>query len=396
MRLPAFTLIVFSCNLFAQKATPEKLVAQAESLIARQQFVESLKPLNDCIEKFPAHVAAYQLRGDVKEKLDKPTEALTDLNIAVALDPESADLLLNRAVLAFKLKRFDLAKPDFKKLLNFKSIETNTVYFRQSNNEGVDNIMTVQSNIQDQLFNYLGLIHLELNNLDSAIFNFNSAIAINQKQPDYYAHRGLASLKADQAEKAAQDFYFALHLNPDHSVSKNNLAAIKRKEGNLAEAEKLLREAKLANAKAKQHHSGLALLQLESGHYAASILNFDTAILIEPQDGELFISRGLAKEKLNDLDGAMRDYSTAIQLDDKWPKAWFVQGNIFLKKNQLTEALENYTMAINLEENYAFAYHNRAIVYMRMGNNKSACQDIIKAEMGMTVDAASKRKMCGN
>lgn len=396
MRLLVAIFVLISLNLFAQKVTPEKLVAQAEAFIFKQQYAESLQPLNECIEKFPAFADGYKLRGEVKEKLDKPLEALTDFNIAVALNPESPEILLNRALLAFKLKRFDLAKPDFRKILHFQGTETNTVYFRQSNNEGVDNIMTVQSNIHDQVYNYLGLINYELNDLDSAIYNFNSAIAINGRQPDYYAHRGLANLKAGETQKASQDFYFALRLNPDHSVSKNNLSTIKRKEGNVAEAEKLLREAKLANAKAQQHHSGLALLQMESGQYAEAILNFDTAILIDPKDGELLVSRGLAKEKLNDLSGAMRDYSRAIQLDDQWPKAWFVQGNIFLKRNQLPEALENYTMAISLDENYALAYHNRAIANMRLGNKKNACEDILNAEKGMIIDSASKAKMCGN
>jgi tetratricopeptide (TPR) repeat protein len=396
MRLPVALFVLTSLNLFAQRVTPEKLMAQAEALVARQQYRESLQPLNVCIEKFPAFADAYRLRGEVKEKLDQPVEALTDFNIAVALNPESSEILLGRAILAFGLKRFDLAKPDFRKLLSFRDMETNTVYFRQSNNEGVDNILTVQSNIQDQVYNYLGLISYELNELDSALYNFNAAITLNRRQPDYYAHRGLVYLKTSEWDKASQNFYLALQLNPDHSVSKNNLATIKRKAGNITEAEKLLREAKLANAKAQQHHAGLALLQMESRQYTEAILNFDTAILIEPNDGELFISRGLAKEKLNDLNGAMGDYSLAIQLDEHSPKAWFVQGNIFLKKNQLSEALENYTMAISLDENYALAYHNRAITYMRLNNQKSACEDIRKAEKGMAVDPQAKAKICGN
>jgi tetratricopeptide (TPR) repeat protein len=318
------------------------------------------------------------------------------LNIAVELMPESPEILLNRAILAYKLKRFDLAKPDFRRLLTFRGTETNMVYFRQSNNEGVDNIMTAQSNIQDQVYNYLGLIEYSLENLPSSVLYFDSAIAINKRQPDYFAHRGLTRLKQNEFQSAQQDFYQALRIEPDHAVSKNNLATLKRKEGNVAEAEKLLREAKLANAKAQQHHSGLALLQLESGQYAEAILNFDTAILIEPKDGELLVSRGLAKEKLNDLKGAMRDYTRAIQLDEQWPKAWFMQGNIFLKQNQLNEALENYSMAISLDENYSLAYHNRAITYMKLGNQKSACTDIHLAEKGMSVDAKTITRMCGN
>ena len=396
MRWFIVILTITSVQTFAQKITAEKLIAKAETQLTNGQNEESLRTLNDCLEKFPTEALAYQLRAQVREKLGDPSGALTDLNIAVELLPESPEILLSRAVLAYKLKRFDLAKPDFRKLLTFRGTETNMVYFRQSNNEGVDNIMTAQSNIQDQVYNYLGLIEYSLGNLASSILYFDSAIAINKRQPDYYAHRGLVRLKQNDLQTAQQDFYQALGIEPEHAVSKNNLAALKRKEGNVVEAEKLLREAKLANAKAQQHHSGLALLQLESGQYAEAILNFDTAILIEPKDGELFVSRGLAKERLNDLKGAMRDYTRAIQVDEQWPKAWFMQGNIFLKQNQLNEALENYSMAISLDPNYSLAYHNRAITHMKLGNKKNACDDIRFAEKGMVIDSKTLSRMCGN
>jgi tetratricopeptide (TPR) repeat protein len=396
MRWLIVILAIGSIQTFAQKVTAQKLIAKAETLLANGQFEESLQTLNHCVEKFPAEPSTYQLRAQVKEKLNDFPGALTDLNIAVELMPESPEILLNRAILAYKLKRFDLAKPDFRRLLTFRGTETNMVYFRQSNNEGVDNVMTLQSNIQDHVYNYLGLIEYSLENLPSSILYFDSAIAINKRQPDYFAHRGLVRLKQNEFQSAQQDFHQALRIEPEHAVSKNNLAALKRKEGNVAEAEKLLREAKLTNAKTQQHHSGLALLQLESGLYAEAILNFDTAILIEPKDGELFVSRGLAKEKLNDLKGAMRDYTRAIQIDEQWPKAWFMQSNIFLKQNQLAEALENYSMAISLDTNYSLAYHNRAITYMKLGNQKSACTDIHSAEKGMSIDAKTITRMCGN
>lgn len=396
MRLLIVLLGLISSSLLAQKLTPEILISEAESFIAQNKHAEALRSLNACIERFPSVTYAYQLRSNVQEDLGKHSEALTDLNMAVELSPESSEILLNRALLAFKLKRYDLAKPDFRRLLSIRSSETNTVYFRQSNNEGVDNIMTAQSNIHDQLYNYLGLIEFQLGELNSAIILFDSAIAINKKQPDYFAHRGLAVLKQGTTELAAQDFNHALLLNPDHAVSKNNLATIKRNEGKIAEAEKLLYEAKLANAKAQHHHAGLALLQMESSRYAEAILNLDTAILIEPTDGELYLNRGLANEKLNNLNGAMSDCSKAIQIDEHWAKAWFVQGNIYLKQNHWNEALENYNMAITLDDNYSLAYYNRAIIYMRLGKKKSACEDILKAEKGMPVDRKAKASMCSN
>jgi len=180
MRWLIALLVIGSIQTFAQKVMAEKLVTKAEISLANGQFEETLQTLNTCIEKFPTEPTAYQLRAQVKEKLDDFPGALTDLNIAVELMPESPEILLNRAILAYKLKRFDLAKPDFQRLITFQGTETNMIFFRQSNNEGVDNVMTAQSNIQDQVYNYLGLIEYSLENFPSSVLYFDSAIAINK------------------------------------------------------------------------------------------------------------------------------------------------------------------------------------------------------------------------
>jgi tetratricopeptide (TPR) repeat protein len=110
----------------------------------------------------------------------------------------------------------------------------------------------------------------------------------------------------------------------------------------------------------------------------------------------LYLNRGLAKEKLNDLDGAMRDFEKALQIDDQWPKAWFAQGNIFMKKRMWTEAVENFSAAITLHETYGLAYHNRALAYFHLGQFPKACQDILSAETnGTKVDVKLKAKSCG-
>ncbi len=395
MRLVVFILFV-GINLQAQTNSGEKLLTIAQQKNSEGKWNEALDYLNQCLNAQPALVEAYMLRGEVKEKLNYPTQALTDYSIAVELMPQMSEAYLNRGVLAYKLKRFDLARSDFRKLLTIKNTETNTVYFRQSNNESVDKIFTAQSGIHDLVYNYLGLIETEAGEISKSILYFDSAIAVNSKAPDYFAHRGLAWLKSGNNEKAVQDFYQALILDPDHAVSKNNLAAIKRKEGNFAEAEKFLMEAKRANAKAPNHYSALALLQLESGRYQESILNFDTAIALEPKDGDLFINRGLAKEKRHDWNGALLDFEAALQIDPEWPKAWFVQGNNFMKQEKWQQALENYTVAITYDDNYSIAYYNRAIVQFKLGQKKQACDDLQMAESkGITVDNKMRIRICG-
>ena len=392
MRFKIFLFITFT--LQAQTQWEEKWLEQIHVLLREEKYSEASKNLNQLIQANPLLAEAYTLRGRINERTGQYDKALTDYGIALNLKPTELEANFNRAVAAYRLKRYDLAKPDFKRVLSIKSSETNTIYFRRSNNENVDKVVTAQSSISDLVYNYLGLIDTSLKQYDSAIFYFNAAISINATA-DYYAHRGLAYQSVGDHEKAMLDFTHALQLEPDHGVSKNNLAAIKKKEGNYAEAEKLLMEAKTSNPKSATHFSDMALLQMESGRYREAILNFDSAISKAPPDGELYLTRGLGKEKLNDLDGAMRDFEMALRIDDQWPKAWFAEGNIFMKKRMWTQAIENYSVAITFNERYALAYHNRAIANYQLGRFTEACNDIRLAESdGLTVDAKLKERCC--
>jgi tetratricopeptide (TPR) repeat protein len=382
-------------SLPAQQKSENQFFALAQQKMKTMEWERAKDYLNQCLIAIPTFAEGYAARGEVNEKLSKPTEALTDYSIAIELAPETPDIYLKRGVLALQLGRLDLSRSDFRKLLSLGYTETNTIYFRQSNDESVDKVFTLQSGITDMVYNYLGLVETKAGDYNTAILYFDSAIRVNSKAPDYYAHRGLAYLNQKENQKATIEFEKALAVDPGHSISKNNLAIIKRQEGKLDEAERYLNEAKFEANSTSGHYASLALVLLESGRYKEAILNFDSAIALDPKEGELFINRGLAKEKLNDWKSARRDFDKAIQIDSEWPKAWFVEGNHFMKQKQWQQALENYSVAITLDEDYALAYYNRAIVRHQLRHFNEACTDLQKAEsLGMTIEAKMKSKFC--
>ena len=163
----------------------------------------------------------------------------------------------------------------------------------------------------------------------------------------------------------------------------------------MVEAEKFLLQAKSSNKYLPEHYTNLALLQMENGRFREAILNLDSAIALDKTDGELYINRGLAKEKVKDWKGAAKDFERALQIDAEWPKAWFVQGNHFMKLKKWNEAFENYSVAIAFNENYGAAYYNRAIVQYELGRKKNACQDLLTAQTkGMKIELKMKSRFC--
>ncbi|MBY0245154.1 MAG: tetratricopeptide repeat protein [Sphingobacteriaceae bacterium] len=64
---------------------------------------------------------------------------------------------------------------------------------------------------------------------------------------------------------------------------------------------------------------------------------------------KVYCQRGIAKENLNDFDGAMEDYNKGVQLFGKrsnYPLVYFLRGKLKFKKKQYKEALEDYDLVI--------------------------------------------------
>ena len=69
------------------------------------------------------------------------------------------------------------------------------------------------------------------------------------------------------------------------------------------------------------------------------------------QNAATYGSRGTAKERKGDLDGAMADYNQAIKLNPKNASAYNNRGNAKTKKGDLNGAMADYNQAIKLNPN---------------------------------------------
>jgi tetratricopeptide (TPR) repeat protein len=64
-----------------------------------------------------------------------------------------------------------------------------------------------------------------------------------------------------------------------------------------------------------------------------------------------YVSRGVAKDKQGDLNGALADYNQAIKIYPKFPSAYFDRGLIKQRRGDLNGAFADYNQAIALNPN---------------------------------------------
>lgn len=391
---------------FAQRVsgtTSKSEVSQKEKVSLREQSEQFLKEGDQenalrfataAVANNPSEPQNYLTRSKVYEVLGKLNAALTDLSIAVELSPSDAAIRFDRAWLAYREGRTDLARSDFRILLNKGNTVTSSVYYRQ-NYGRIDRISTMESGIQDMMFHYLGLTELKAGNFKRAIELFDSALLFNPKDPDVYAHRGVAWEKSGKPEKAELDYDQAFRLNPDHPLSMQKKSELMVTRGKFKEAEEELNSAIRNHPSIGAFYAQRGYLRFSRENFSGAISDYDSAILLGTKDADLWINRGLAFEKISRGDEAMENYRQALKADPTNVKAWFTQGNLLLKRGNLLNSIENFSIALSIDSAYAACYHNRAIAQQKLGKKMEACRDLRKSQQyGLKPDEQLLRTVC--
>lgn len=111
--------------------------------------------------------------------------------------------------------------------------------------------------------------------------------------------------------------------------------------------------------------------------------DLNTAIELNPNYVEAYLSRGIEKYDLEDYQGAISDYTKAIEIDKKNFDCYAYRGIAKTKLNDNNGALADYNKAIEINPKYAFCYGIRGVLKYNLGLKEEACLDFSKAgELG--------------
>jgi tetratricopeptide (TPR) repeat protein len=94
-------------------------ILRANALAHKKNYQEALAHLDQSISLKPS-ARAYKVRGHVHYAMGNYQKAWNDLNQAVALAPDSATILADRAIVNFQLGKREDAKKDIRRALELK------------------------------------------------------------------------------------------------------------------------------------------------------------------------------------------------------------------------------------------------------------------------------------
>jgi tetratricopeptide (TPR) repeat protein len=153
-------------------------------------FEEAIKELDITLRLNPRHIDATFLRGYAYAVTGQPDKALTDINKALQMKPDYAEVYVVRGfVYRFHMADYDRAIADYKKAIALAP----TLGWAYSE---------------------LGYIYYLLEEYDRAIITLDKAVQVSPLFAEAYYNRGMVYSDMDESEKAIKDFTRAIQLQP--------------------------------------------------------------------------------------------------------------------------------------------------------------------------------------
>lgn len=135
------------------------------------------------------------------------------------------------------------------------------------------------------------------------------------ERADAQALRGRAYRDAGDVTAALRDFEAALRVNENQFVALEGRAAILLASGQIDSAEPLIDRLIEAGHALGQSNLMKGDAAMARSNYAAALAAYDSALEAEPEFALAYARRGRAKQRLEDIDGALADYQAALERD---------------------------------------------------------------------------------
>ena len=317
-------LSMHSCDGMQQqsKSNTSELEAQADSIA---QLDSLLRTINQRIIDNPNDYTAYLERARYWGDRAMFPNAYTDILRAIGIDSTKSDIYLLRGELYFKQEKVKEAYDDYSTCLRFDSLSVQGLLKKT----GID---------------------IVLGNHDVARRQLNTALRVNEFEPEAYYLRGRLYKTMGDTDVSASSYKTAIEVDPDYYDAYIEVG--------------LLYAAKKSDL-AKEYYT--------------------SAIGIRPRSVEAWYNKAMylqetgfrKKERYKE---AFTCYDEILKIDPTFVAAHFNKGFVFLEYMQQYDSASHYfSNAVNIFPGYFQAYYNRGLCNESLNKRAEAEADYRKA-----------------
>ena len=317
-------LSLHSCDGMQQQSNgaSTELEAQADSIA---QLDSLLRAINQRIIDNPNDYTAYLERARYWGDRSMYPNAHADILRAIGIDSTKADIYLLRGELYFKQEKVKEAYDDYSTCLRYDSLNVKGLLKKT----GID---------------------IVLGNYDIAKTQLNTALKVNEFEPEAYYLKGRLFRTLGDTNLAASSYKTAIEVDPNYYDAYIEVA--------------LLYAARKSDL-AKEYYS--------------------SAIGIRPRSIEAWYNKAMYLQETGDskkerYKEAFTCYDEILKIDPTFVAAHFNKGFVFLEYLQQYDSAAHYfTNAVTIFPDYYQAYYNRGLCNESMNKTGEAESDYRKA-----------------
>ncbi|MFM7234456.1 MAG: tetratricopeptide repeat protein [Flavobacteriales bacterium] len=327
-------LLLHSCDGLRQKGQSDSgtLDAQSDSLA---QLDSVLRALNQRIIDNPNDYSAYLDRARYWGDRDMLPNAFTDILRAKGIDSTKADIYLLRGELYFKQEKVKEAYDDYTTCLRYDSLNVKGLLKKT----GID---------------------IVLGNYDVARAQLNSAIKVNEYEPEAYYLRGRLYKTMGDTNLASSSYKTAIEVDPnyyDAYIEVGLLYATQKSDL----AKEYYTSAISIRPKSIEAWYNKAMFLQETGvgkkeRYREAFTCYDEILKIDPKFVAAHFNKGFVfLEYLQQYDSAAYYFTNAVAIFPEYYQAFYNRGLCNESLNKQKEAEADYRQALALKPNYTEA-----------------------------------------
>jgi tetratricopeptide (TPR) repeat protein len=360
-----FSLLFLANNLHAQSKNRNETIA--DSLYKKRNIggsIENLtKAINESKKDKALLVTLLNKRALAEIDTDLYKGAIKDEIMAIDIDPNYGDAYWNLGRAYNSIGDFQLAIDNFTKAISY-------------NAGNKRNASTLYNNIGNALRN--------LKKYKEAIYNYTQSIDLNKRNRYANWNRGLAYEFNGDYQLAVDDYTIAMFNNQDNqkfiALLYANRANVKVKQKQYKEGINDLNTAIRMDPVNGDFYKDRGQAYRNNGDYQLAINDYTKAIPFFINNKEdlarLYHNRAINEADIHQYKKALEDINDAIALDPQKGYMHWTSGGIYSEQGDCMHAIENFTKALDFyrddKEVLAILHrHNAANYYILKENNKS-------------------------
>jgi tetratricopeptide (TPR) repeat protein len=265
-------------------------------------------------------------RGNLERSLTLVTEGMARLDREIPSDRylvHRSQLLHNRARVLVALQRFEEARADFDRLIEW---DPDYIEYRMDRGNLARRLGDLAAALEDydwaikvsapfaELFYNRADLRAEAGDVEGALADLTFVVEMEPTLADAWLNRGALLLEAGDPEAAGNDARAGLRQAPANPRLLCLLGLAEQSKGLLAVARAAFDDALAADPAHTPALVQRAVLAFEAGDCDASIADLERALALGGDDPDVLFNRGVAYAAAGRLEEAVEDFNRALPL----------------------------------------------------------------------------------